>query len=120
MNMNYIELITILFGASGFWKMVELIITSRNNRKKSYAELKNLQADAESQIVQNWIQWTQTLEKRIKELEGVEKENRELQREIQQQFIRLGALERKVEELARENKELRKELEDLSKNTDHG
>ena len=116
---NYLELITILFGAQGLWKILELWIVSRTDRKKRYAELQNLQVDAESQIVSNWMQWTQTLEKRIKELEGVEKENRELQKEIQQQFRRLGELERKVDELARENKQLRKELEDLTKNTNH-
>lgn len=113
--MEYGKLIAILFGATGFWKLAELILHFIANKKRQSAEINNLKAQTEANIVGNWIQWSQTLEKRVKELETVAEENKELQNQIESQRERIVELESKVERVEKENEDLRDQLRELSK-----
>lgn len=117
--MDYIKLIAILFSATGFWKLVELVIRFRSDNRKQSAEIRNLNAQSEKQISENWIQWSQTLEKRVKELEAVAEENKELEIQIESQRERIVELEKKVEHVERENEQLRNQLKELSKTQEH-
>lgn len=117
--MDYIKLIAILFSATGFWKLVELVIRFRSDNKKQSAEIRNLNAQAEKQISENWIQWSQALEKRVKELETVAEENKELEKQIESQRERIVELEKKVEHVEKENEQLRNQLKELSKTQEH-
>lgn len=117
--MEYLKLIAVLFSATGFWKLVELLIRFRSDNKKQSAEIKNLNAQAEKQISDNWIQWSQTLEKRVKELEAVAEENKELKKQIENQRGRISELENKVEKVEKENEQLRNQLKEISKTQEH-
>ena len=113
--MDYLKLIAALFGATGFWKLIEILLKIKADKKKQSAEIINLQAQTEKIIVENWIAWSQTLEKRVKELELVALENKELKKQIESQRERIAELETKVDRFHMENTELRKQLRELSK-----
>jgi cell shape-determining protein MreC len=117
--MDYIKLIVVLFSATGFWKLMEFVIRLRADKKKASAEIRNLNVQAETQIVGNWIQWSQTLEKRVKELENVAEENKQLKKQIEQQRKRICELEKKVGLVEKENEQLRDRLKELSKTHEH-
>jgi septal ring factor EnvC (AmiA/AmiB activator) len=117
--MNYLELIAVLFGATGFWKLVEMIVKFRADKRKQSAEIRNLNAQTEKHVVDNWMQWAQALEKRVKELEAVAEENHELKRQIESQRDRIVELESKVENVERENLQLHNQLKELSKTHDN-
>ena len=117
--MDYIKLIAILFGATGFWKLVELIVKFRSDKRKQSAEIRNLDAQAEKHVVDNWVQWSQKLETRVNELEAVAEENHELKKQIESQRKRIVELENKVERAEKENVRLRDQLKVLSKTHDH-
>ncbi len=114
--MEYGKLIAILFGATGFWSLVEFLLRFYANKRKESAELRNLQAQTESSVIKNWIQWSQTLEKRVKELEAVAEENKELKKQIDSQRLRIAELESKVEKVEKENESLLSQLRGLSNN----
>ncbi len=114
--MEYGKLIAILFGATGFWSLVEFLLKHYANKRKESAELRNLQAQTESSVIKNWIQWSQTLEKRVKELETVAEENKELKKQIDSQRLRIAELESKVEKVEKENESLLTQLRGLSNN----
>lgn len=112
--MEYWKLIAILFSATGFWKLVELLLKFRTDSRHQRAEIRNLNAQSEKQISENWIQWSQMLEKRVKELEAVAEENKELKRQIESQRERIGELEGKVSRVERENEQLRNQINELT------
>lgn len=118
----YWKLAAMIFGATGVWKIVELLIRTWFDRRLKAAETKNLHVQAEGQIVGNWIQWSQHLEQRVKELEAVAEENRKLmqmvktQRDmIETQKGRISQLESKVKSLQEENLALKKQIAQLKK-----
>lgn len=117
--MDYIKLIAVLFSATGFWKLVEMIVKFRSDKRKQSAEIRNLNAQAEKHIVDNWVQWSQKLETRVKELEAVAEENQELKKQIESQRNRICELEGKVERVEKENVQLRNQIKELSKTHDH-
>lgn len=117
--MDYIKLIAVLFSATGFWKLVELLIKFRSDNRKQAAEIRNLNAQAEKLTSENWIQWSQTLEKRVKELEAVAEENKELKKQIESQRNRICELENKVEKVEKENEQLRNQVKEISKTQEH-
>lgn len=116
--MDYLKLIAILFSATGFWKLIEVLLKYRDDSRRQRAEIRNLEAQSEKYISENWIQWSQTLEKRVKELEAVAEENKELKRQIEIQRGRIGELEDKVDRVERENEQLRNQIQDLT-NSQH-
>lgn len=104
------KLITIIVGASGFWKVLDLLIKYRSDKKLKVAETNNLYASAQNSIVGNWVQWSQTLEKRVKESEEHAAAMEEI---IEKQRGQICCLERKVTEMERKNKELLKTINTL-------
>jgi len=104
------KLITLILGATGFWKLLEILIRLRTDKKVKLAEAINLRAQAENQIVANWIQWSQMLEKRIKESE---EHTEALKKIIEGQRERIQDLEDKVVHMEELNKELIDELKTL-------
>lgn len=112
--MDYMKLLAIIFSATGFWKLIEMAIQYRNDKKLRMAEARNLFAQAETRVVSNWVQWSQALEKRVKELEGVASENRKLTGLVEEQHQKITDLEAKVEKLENENLQLRKEIAHLT------
>lgn len=101
------KIITLILGATGFWKLLEILVRLRADKKVKLAEVINLHAQAENQIVANWIQWSQMLEKRIKESE---EHTEALQKVIENQRKRIQDLEKKVVHMEKQNKELINEL----------
>jgi septal ring factor EnvC (AmiA/AmiB activator) len=101
------KLITIIVGASGFWKILDLLIKYRSDKKLKSAEANNLYATAQNSIVGNWVQWSHTLEKRVKESEDHTAAMEEI---IEKQRKQIRCLERKVAEMERKNKELLKTI----------
>jgi len=118
----YWKIATLVLGATGIWKVIELLIRARFDKRLRIAETKNLHVQAEAQIVGNWIQWSQHLEQRVKELEAVARENRKLIKRVESQSDmiesqknRIFELEQKVKTLQKENLALRKEILELKK-----
>ncbi|EDP96546.1 hypothetical protein U8527_10550 [Kordia algicida OT-1] len=81
--MTVLKICAIVFGATGFWKVVEMLFQLRMNKRFKNAEINNLNAQANSLVVENYKLWTENMDRRIKELEN----KNSLQRE------RIGRLE---------------------------
>jgi cell shape-determining protein MreC len=109
------KLTGIILGATGLWKIVELLIQYRLDRNMRSAKLENLHVNTENQLTENWIQWSQHLEQRVKELEAVSDENLLLTEKIELQRQSLILLEAKVESLEKENAVLKSALRKLKK-----
>jgi septal ring factor EnvC (AmiA/AmiB activator) len=101
------KIITLILASTGFWKLLEILVRLRTDKKVKLAEAINLHSQAENQIVANWIQWSQMLEKRIKESE---EHTEALQKVIENQRKRIQDLEKKVVHMEKQNKELINEL----------
>lgn len=112
----YLKIAGIIFSASGLWKLLELIFKARMDKKLKTAQEKNLYAQTQDHIVGNWIQWSQHLEQRVKELESVATENQKLTQMIETQKGRISQLEAKVKSLESENKSLKRQIIALKKN----
>jgi uncharacterized coiled-coil protein SlyX len=110
--MEFAKLIAVILGATGFWKLVEILLKLRIDKRLKKAETTNLFAQANSQIVDNWVGWSQKLEQRVKELEGY---NTEMRQTIDKQRNRINELEKHVGSLEKCNKELTGKLEELKK-----
>ena len=108
--MEIIKLIAVILGATGFWKLVEIIIRFRSDKKLKNAEVRNLDAQTEKQVTENWIQWSQTLEKRVKESE---EHTENMQKIIETQRKKIRELERKVAEMEKKNLDLTRQLNEL-------
>ena len=107
------KLITIIVGASGFWKVLDLLIKYRSDKKLKSAEANNLYASAQNSIVGNWVQWSQTLEKRVK---VSEEHTAAMEEIIEKQRGQIRCLERKVAQMEKKNKELLKTINELTGN----
>ncbi len=101
--MDSLQLIGILLGAAGFWKVVEVFFKVRADKRLHKAEEENLKASASSQIIDNWVGWAQKLEKRVEELES---DNQKMEETINKQRSRINDLEKFVTELKERNREL--------------
>lgn len=77
MNEHLNQILTLLLGAAGFWKIAEVLIRFRSDRKLKRAQTRHYSAQSESEIVSNWVQWSEKLEARIKELEAEAEQMRE-------------------------------------------
>lgn len=106
------KLITIVLGAGGFWRLLDVLVKYKAERKLKAAEAGNLYASAQNSIVSNWVQWSQTLEKRVKESE---RHTASMEGIIDKQREQIRKLEEKVAEMERKNGELLKELNQLKK-----
>ena len=111
--MEWTQIILVVLGATGFWKLVEVLFNARQERKIKQATAANLQAQTEVQVVSNWIQWAQHLEQRVKELEAVAEENKLLTETVEQQRERIAHLESEVDSLKAKNSELKAQITEL-------
>tara|TARA_B100001778_G_scaffold192387_1_gene158593 strand:- start:239 stop:613 length:375 start_codon:yes stop_codon:yes gene_type:complete len=111
----YWKIATLVLGATGIWKVIELLIKSKFNKRLRTAETNNLHASAEAQIVGNWIQWSQHLEQRVKELETVANENKKLIKKVESQSDMIRSQKNRIFELEQKVKTLQKENLALSK-----
>ena len=104
------EVIALIFGATGFWKGVEMFWRWLMERKLKQAEERNLNLQAESKVVDNWMGWSEALEKRVKEFE---RHNQILERLVRNQRRRILELERKVCEMEKRNMNLQEVLDNI-------
>lgn len=111
----YWKIATLVLSATGIWKVIELLIKSKFNKRLRTAETNNLHASAEAQIVGNWIQWSQHLEQRVKELETVANENKKLIKKVESQSDMIRSQKNRIFELEQKVKTLQKENLALSK-----
>ena len=103
--MDVMKIAVIILGATGFWKIVELLIKFKFEQRLKKAEIRSLDIQANNQIVENWVQWSEKMEKRICELEA---KNKELIETISNQRKRITDLNKYVGQLEGEIKDLRK------------
>lgn len=68
--MSILKIFAIIFGATGFWKLVEMLFQFRMNKRFKNAEINNLNTQANSLVVENYKLWTENMDRRIKELES--------------------------------------------------
>ena len=66
------KLIAIIVGAGGFWKLVEILIKLRMDKKLKSAETSNLYAQANSSIVNNWVVRQEVADFTVKWLKTIE------------------------------------------------
>ncbi len=101
----YFKLISLVLGATGLWKLAEVVIKALVDKTHRKAATKKLHIETESQILDNWIQWSRHQDQKIKELElkldAVRKENSAL-------MVQLKILQDKMNKLLEENSLLRK------------
>lgn len=83
MEINTINIITIFLSAAGFWKFIEVILKLGPEKRHKRAETGDVIAHANSQIVNNWMDWSKKLEERIGQLEARVKEQNERIRKLE-------------------------------------
>ena len=108
--MTKIELISILFGANGLWKLAELYLKGRSEKKKREAEMTNLHAQTNHLMLENWIEWSARLENRVKELES---KLNEMTSEAEKKDELLLTKEQQIMALTEENRQLKTENQHL-------
>ncbi len=109
--MDYEKIFLTLFSVAGFWKFIELIIKLGFEKKLKKAEAGSLAAQANNLIVSNWVQWSQTLEKKVTELESLASSMEET---IGKQRLRILEMEKHISKLEKRNKELEGKLAELN------
>ena len=102
--MDIIKMLTLVFGATGIWRLVEVLIKHKIEKKKVSAETNNIYTQANTTILGNWEQWSNKLEARVKDLE----------RQNEQQRICINDLETLVKKLKEYNTELMNKLEEYT------
>ncbi|WP_246040934.1 hypothetical protein [Flavivirga rizhaonensis] len=99
------KIAVIILGATGFWKIIELLIKFRFEQRLKKAEIRSLDIQANSQVVENWVQWSEKMEKRISELEA---KNKEL-------MVTIGNQRKRITDLNKYVGQLEKEINDFKK-----
>ena len=69
MKKEIIQLIVVIIGATGFWRLVEYLLKFNSERKLKQAEARNLDIKANDLVLENWMQWSEKMEERISQLE---------------------------------------------------
>jgi len=115
--MDSLQLIGILLGATGFWKLVEILFKVRADRRLRKAQAENLKVNANTQIIDNWVRWAHELEKRLEEqgkrINELESEKERMEKTINRQRSRINDLER-------QNADQRKQLKELKNGNGQG
>lgn len=105
--MTILQIFGAVLGASGVWKVVEILIQFRMQKRLKKAEINNLNAQANSLVVENYKLWTENMDRRIKELESknvsqrkrigkLESKNAEMSQTIIKQRERINELEAEI------------------------
>ncbi len=92
MKGEILQVLVIVFGATGFWKLIEFLVQYSAQKKLKSAEVRNLDARANDLVVGNWMQWSEKMEKRIAELEA---QNAKMQVTIVKQREEINELRRR-------------------------
>ena len=101
MKLDFIKIVLVLFGATGFWKLIEILVSHNTLRKLKNAETRSLDAQSNNLIVENWVQWSEKMEKRIEKLES---KNALMNKTIIKQRERINELQKYVDQLEEEVK----------------
>ena len=96
--------IVAILAASGFWRLIESLLTYASKKRLARAQTKNILVDANTQVTENWIAWSTKMETRVNELES---KNAELLSIISKQRNKTTELEKQVVELKSKNSELK-------------
>lgn len=99
MKVDIIKLTGIVLGATGFWKVLELVLQYGVYKRFKKAEIRNLDVQANNLVVENWVQWSGKMEKRVQELES---KNTQMNETIIKQRERINELQKYVDQLEEE------------------
>ncbi|MFC4636483.1 hypothetical protein ACFO3O_21435 [Dokdonia ponticola] len=102
--MDIAKIIIVIFSATGFWKLIELLVQFKGQNRLKDAEIHNLQVQGNSLIIENYKMWSENMEKRLKELED---KNTEMTEIITEQRKKIEKLEKYVDQLEEEIKPYR-------------
>lgn len=107
--MDIIKIIAIVLGATGFWKLIEVLLQYGMQKRLKSAEIRNLNIQANSLVVENYKLWSENMEKRLKQLES---KNALMNKTITKQRDRITELEKYVDQLEAEIQSYKKEKND--------
>lgn len=94
--MDLIKILAIVLGATGFWKLIEILLQYGMQKRLKSAEIHNLNVQANSLVVENYKLWSENMEKRLKQLES---KNTLMNKTITKQRDRITELEKYIEQL---------------------
>jgi len=97
--MDVLKIVAIVLGATGFWKLIEVLLQFGMQKKLKNAEIRNLNIQANSLVVENYKLWSENMEKRLKQLES---KNALMNKTITKQRDRITELEKYVDQLEAE------------------
>lgn len=106
MEIKFFKLIAVILGATGFWKLVEILLQYGVQKRLKNAEIRNLNVQANSLVVENYKLWAENMEKRLKQLES---KNALMNKTITRQRDRITELEKYVDQLEAEIQAYKKE-----------
>ena len=104
--MDVLKVVIGILSATGLWKLIELLLNFRVQNRLKNAEIRNLNVQADSLVIENYKMWSENMEKRIKELEDKNAENTKI---ITEQRIKIDELQGYVDQLEEEIKSYRKD-----------
>lgn len=104
--MDLLKIIAIVLGATGFWKLIEVLLQYGMQKRLKNAEIRNLNIQANSLVVENYKLWSENMEKRLKQLES---KNALMNKTITKQRDRITELEKYVDQLEAEIQDYKKE-----------
>ena len=107
--MDIIKIIVIVLGATGFWKLIEVLLQYGMQKRLKSAEIRNLNIQANSLVIENYKLWSENMEKRLKQLES---KNALMNKTITKQRDRITELEKYVDQLEAEIQAYKKEKND--------
>ncbi len=117
--MDILKVVIGILSATGLWKFVELLLNFRVQNRLKNAEIRNLNIQANSLVIENYKMWSEKMEKRIEELEDKNAENTKVIKELEnknaentkiitEQRIKIDELQGYVDQLEEEIKSYRK------------
>jgi len=107
--MDVLKIVAIVLGATGFWKLIEVLLQLGMQKKLKNAEIRNLNIQANSLVVENYKLWSENMEKRLKQLES---KNALMNKTITKQRDRITELEKYVDQLEAEIQLFNKQKKD--------
>jgi uncharacterized coiled-coil protein SlyX len=110
--LDALKIVAIVLGATGFWKLIEVLLQFGMQKKLKNAEIRNLNIQANSLVVENYKLWSENMEKRLKQLES---KNALMNKTITKQRDRITELEKYVDQLEAEIQLFNKQKKDKSR-----
>jgi len=107
--MDLLKILAIVLGATGFWKLIEILLQYGMHKRLKNAEIRNLNVHANSLVVENYKLWSENMEKRLKQLES---KNTLMNKTITKQRDRITELEKYVDQLEAEIQSYKKRNRD--------